>query len=265
MNKNIFCLFIIASALIISCSNNSKEAKADAAMPAQEKELRELIAKYPDSALLKENLVQYFRDNSNYSQAIEETDKILQKDSLSEKAWYMKAMLHSENDDTTQAINAWEKLVHINPNPEYIMSLGSMYATAKNPLALGMASLLMSNPQTRYQALFIQGFYYNNAGDKERAIPFFDQCIAIDYTNMLAYREKAIAEYDAGKYLDALKTLELAVTVKQTYDEAYYWMGRCYEKLQQKEQAVKSYQLALQFNAGNIEAKDALAKMGVVQ
>lgn len=232
-------------------------------MPQQEKEMRELIAKYPDSLLLTENLVEYFRNNSNYSQAIAETDNALKKDSSSERLWYMKAMLHSENDDTLKAINAWEKTINLYPRPEYIMSLGSMYAAAKNPLAIGMASLLMGSPATQYQGMFIQGFYYNNIGEKEKAIPYFDKCIAIDYTNVLAFREKAIAQYDTGKYVDALKTLELAVAVKKDFDEAYYWMGRCYEKLSEKDQAIKSYQLALQVNPGFVEAKDALGKMGV--
>ena len=232
-------------------------------MPQQEKELRAQITKYPDSLLMTENLVEYFRNNSNYSQAIAETDKALKKDSASERLWYMKAMLHSENDDTLQAIGAWEKLINLNPTPEYIMSLGSMYAASKNPLAIGMASLLMSTPATQYQGVFIQGFYYNNIGEKERAIPYFDQCIKIDYTNLLAFREKAIAQYDLGKYEDALKTLELALSVKKDYDEAYYWAGRCYEKLGAKDDATKSYQFALQINPGYVEAKDALGKMGV--
>lgn len=258
MKKIIFCFASIAIA--VSCSNNKTD---DANMPAQEKEMRELIAKYPDSFLLKENLVEYFRNNNNYSQAIAETDKALSKDSISERLWYMKAMLHSENDDTLQAIGAWEKLINLNPNPEYIMSLGSMYAASKNPLALGMASLLMGNPATQYQGIFIQGFYYNNTGEKEKAIQLFDQCINLDYTNLLAFREKAIAQYELGKYIDALKTLELAVAVKRDFDEAYYWMGRCYEKLDKKDQAIKSYQLALQVNKDYVEAKDALGKMGV--
>ena len=68
-----------------------------------------------------------------------------------------------------------------------------------------------------------------------------------------------------GKYLDALKTLELALAVKKTYDEAYYWMGRCYEKLGKREEAIENYRTALQLTPDYIEAKDALGKIGVVQ
>jgi tetratricopeptide (TPR) repeat protein len=236
------------------------------AVPGEEKELREKIAAYPDSLLLKEKLIQYFRDNSNYGQAVAEADYALKKDGNNERLWYMKATLLSENDDTLPAIKAWEKAIAINPNPEYLLSVGTLYAFTKNPAALSVAdSLMLPGVNATNQALFIKGLYYNSTGDKIKAVQFFDKCIAMDYTNTLAYREKAIAEYDLGKYNNALKTLQLALTVKKTYDEAYYWMGRCFEKLGKKEEAIDNYKQAMVLSPDYAEAKDALAKLGVVQ
>jgi tetratricopeptide (TPR) repeat protein len=256
MNK-IFFFFLVL--LLGACKSNIN-------MPEQEKKLRDEIEQHPDSLLLKENLIQYFRENSNYGQAIGEAGNALKKDSSNERLWYIKATLHAENDDTLQAINAFENAVRIKSRPEYIMSLGTLYAFSKNPLAIAMADLLMAGGAAgQYNSLFIKGLYHSSTGDKTTAAAFFDNCISLDYTNTLAYREKAVCQYDAGKYLDALKTLELAVTVKKTYDEAYYWMGRCYEKLERKKEAMENYQLALQIDPNYIEAKDALAKMGVVQ
>ena len=263
MNKNIFFFFAV---LFFSCNNNNEGNNTNADMPEQEKRLREEISKYPDSLLLKENLVQYFRDNSNYSQAITETENALQKDSTNERLWYIKATLLSENDDTTKAIAAWEKMIKIKPRPEYLMSLGTLYALTKDPLALAMGDLLMSPVgHAANQGLFIKGMYYNNIGEKENAIAFLDKCLSLDYSNLLAYREKAMAEYDLGKYVEALKTLELSLAVKKTYDEAYYWMGRCYEKLGKKQEAVDNYKMALQLSPDYVEPKDALGKMGIIQ
>ncbi len=267
MNKNIFFAAII---LLSSCTNNSNTPAPgsdtqQANIPEEEKKLREAINAHPDSLLLKENLVQYFRDNNNYAEAIAETDKALQKDSSSERLWYMKATLHFENEDTTKAITAYEKLLNIRANPDYIKTLGFLYAITRNNMAIGMSDLLMMT--NRPDAIFIKGLYYSKLGEKENAITFFNECLAIDFKNLIAYREKAIAEYDLGKYVEALKTLELALAIKQTYDEAYYWAGRCYEKLGKKKEAVENYQMALQFAPDNDypEAKDALGKMGVVQ
>jgi tetratricopeptide (TPR) repeat protein len=262
MNKLILLFFAVA---IAACNNSTSNSNAD--MPEQEKKLRAQIAKHPDSLVLKENLVQYFVNNGNYNQAIAETEHALQKDSSNEKLLYMRAVLFFDNEDTTNAIHAWEKLIRVNANPEYIKTLGFLYAITKDPMALGMSNLLMAGAgHTRNEGLFIQGLYYSKLGQKENAITLFNQCLALDYKNLMAYREKAIAEYDLGKYLEALKTLELALAVQQTYDEAYYWMGRCFEKLGNKEEAVKNYQMAIQFEQDHNypEAKDALGRMGVV-
>ena len=265
MNKIIFSFFAL---ILFACSNNTNDAKnnnSKVAMPVQEKILRDLIDLHPDSFLLKENLVQYFRDNSNYGQAIAETDKILKNDSLNERLWYIKATLLSENEDTLKAIKAWEKVTALNPQPENIMSLASLYALTKNPLALQMADALLLAPRAKaqVQAFFIKGLYYSTVGDKIQAITFFDKCLSLDYSYLFAYREKAICLYDLSKYLDALKVLELSLAIKKTNEEVYYWMGRCFEKLDKKEEAIQNYQLALQMDPDYIEAKDALGKMGI--
>lgn len=259
-------LFYLLCLFVGACNNNTTNNNT-ADMPAEEKKLRDELALHPDSFLLKENLVQYFRDNNNYSQAITETEKALQKDSSNERLWYMKATLLFENEDTTKAITAWEKLVQINARPDYIQTLGFLYAINKEPMALAMSNLLLTAPNTKAEGLFIQGLYYSKIGEKENAIALFTHCLKLNYSYLMAYREKAIAEYDLAQYLEALKTLELALAVKKTYDEAYYWMGRCYEKLGKNKEAAENYQMALQFAPGGDypEAKDALGKMGVVQ
>ncbi len=267
MNK---VFFTFLAAVLFSCSYNNTDEKntsGKTTIPEQEKKLRDLVAQYPDSLLLKENLIQYFRESGNYSQAIAETGYALNKDSTNVRLWYMKAMLLSENEDTLQAIKAWEKVVDIDSQPENILSLGSLYALTKNPLALAMADALLQAPKANAEvkALFIKGLYYSTAGDKAKAIDFFNNCLSLDYSFLFAYREKAVCLYDNGKYLDALKVLELSLIVKKTNEEAYYWMGRCFEKLGKKEEAIQNYQLALQFDPKYIEAKDALGKLGVVQ
>lgn len=237
----------------------------DNTVPEQEKQLRALVAQYPDSLLLKENLVQYFRENGNYGAAIESTTSFLIKDSLNDRLLDIKATLHFENGDTINAIKAFEKAISINPQPEYIISLGSLYAQTKDSMALVMADALLQAPaaNAQKQALFIKGLYFSYSGDKLKAISFFDDCLKIDYRDILAYREKAICLYDLSRYAAALDFLEKAVTVQNTFDEGYYWMGRCYEKLDKKKEAIQSYQQALQIDPDYLEAKDALGRMGI--
>lgn len=255
------CICLMAT-MLVSCNNDSA---APANLPEQEKQLRDLIAKYPDSLLLTENLVQYFRENGNYGAAITETAHAIKKDSLNDRLLDMKGTLLFENGDTLNAIKAYEKAIDINPNPEYIISLGSMYAQTRNPLALALADALLQTPaaNAQMQAIFIKGLYFSYTGDKEKAIGYFNNCLTIDYRYIMAYREKAICLFDLKKYQEALDALQKAVAVQNTFDEGYYWMGRCYEKLNKTKEAIENYQLALQIDPNYLEAKDALGRMGI--
>lgn len=261
-------LLICIIAFFVACNNadtNATKSTTAAAMPADERHLRDEIAKHPDSLLLVENLVLYFRENGNYTQAIAETNTVLLKDSLNSNFWDLKARLLSENGDTLLAIPAWEKVVFLKPLPENVITLGTIYALTKNEAAITMADGLLqsSKANAQTQAYLIKGIYYSTLGNTTSAIEMLNMSLKIDYTNLLAYREKAICLYNAHDYVEALKALELSVALNKNNEEAYYWMGQCYEKLNKKEVAIQNYQLALAIDKDYIEAKDALGKLGV--
>jgi len=256
--------FICAIVLLVSSCNNSVE-KFDQTIPKQEKELRDQVTQYPDSTVIRENLIQYFRENGNYDQALFETDVAIKKDSMSDRFQDIKATLYFENGDTLQAVQCFEKAISINPKIEYIISLGSLYAETKNPNALILADALLSakGSNAEIQAIFIKGLYFSYAGEKQKAINYFNKCIEIDYRNMMAYREKVICLFDLAQYELALDVMKNAVKIQNTFDEGYYWMGRCYEKLDKRKEAIENYQLALQIDPYYIEAKEALKRFGI--
>jgi tetratricopeptide (TPR) repeat protein len=78
---------------------------------------------------------------------------------------------------------------------------------------------------------------------------------------MYAYREKGIALYQEKKYEEAIKVLSRGVTLQNNFDEGYYWMGKCYEKLNKKDEAIQSYQNALLYDKDFIEARKALERL----
>lgn len=248
---------------LFACSNNEVAKAGEDELPLKEKELLQAIKQFPDSALMVENLVQYYRENDNYSQAIGSINNAINKDSLNARFWDIKATLHFEEADTLAAIKAFEKSVNLYPQPDVIISLGVLYAQTRNPLALAMAdALLMANKaEAQKEAWFIKGLYYSNEGDKTRAIAIFDKCINLNYSFMEAYREKAIALYDLAKYKEALAVLDKAVTLQNGFDEGYYYKGRCFEKLNKIPEAIEMYERALMYDKDYVEAKEALGRL----
>jgi tetratricopeptide (TPR) repeat protein len=255
---------LLAIIIFSSCSNAVKEQPVtQQQIPVQEKEMKDAIDKYPDSLLLRETLIQYYQDNGNFDVAIAEINKTIQIDSTDVRLWDKKAELYLLQDDTANAIQSYQKAIDIFPDPQFIMSLGWLYAKTKNNMALAMADALIigKNAKADKEANLIKGLYYSSIGEKQKAITFFDNCLALDYTYMFAYREKGITLYDMGKYEEALKVLDKAVTLQNKFDEGYYWMGRCFEKLNKPNDAIESYRTALLYNPDFVEAKDALAKL----
>lgn len=234
-------------------------------LPAKETEMKALVSKYPDSAILRETLVQYYRENGNYDQALAETNDAIKRDSTNPRLYDIQAILHYENGDTLKAISSFEKVVSIYPAPEYFISLGTLYAQTKNNKALTLADALMQRDEANAEkeALFIKGLYFNYINEKEKAISFFDKALLLNFTFMEAYREKAIALYDQGKYKEALAVLDKAVTLQNNFDEGYYYRGKVLEKLNRVDEAIESYQRALMYDPEYMEAKDALNRLGI--
>lgn len=257
-------LFILSAAVcfLLSCGTNEDGNAANQSISPEE-QLKSLVAKYPDSLLLTENLIEFYSNKGNYDTAISVTIKAIQNDSRNVELWDIMGTLQFENGDTLKAIEAFETAINIYPLPEYIISLGTLYAQTKNPKALVMAdALLIANKaKAKREAMFIKGLYYTYASEKKMALLFFDSCISNDYTYMFAYREKAIIFYDEAKYEDAIKVLTRAVTIQNNFDEGYYWLGRSYEKLDDVPKAKENYQMALLYDKNFIEAKEALNRL----
>ena len=54
----------------------------------------------------------------------------------------------------------------------------------------------------------------------------------------------------------------MAATVTNTNPDAYFWMGRCYEALKDKEQARENYERALSLDKSFYQAEDGLERLG---
>ncbi|MDQ6889441.1 MAG: tetratricopeptide repeat protein [Bacteroidota bacterium] len=255
-------LTLIFLTLFLSCKNND-QVKQQPAYTNSKDVLKNLIKQYPDSLMLVQNLIEAYRNDASYDSALALTDAEIKKDSGNAYLWNMKATLQFENDDTLNAIRSLEHAVNIYPLPEYLIALGTIYAEVKNTKALIIADgLLRANKiKNGKDAYFLKGLYYNYAGDKNKAINYFDSSLQLDFTYMYAYREKGIALFDLGKYDAALETLKRAVTIQNNFEEGYYWMGKCYEKLDMKNDAIQSYENALLYDKNFTEAKEALDRL----
>lgn len=267
MSKIKLVITVFIGCVLFSCKDGDeqKDATNTSSAISKEAELKAAVDKNPDSILLVQNLVEYYSIGQNYDAALATVDKALKIDIANPFLWDMKSLVAGQKGDTAQAISAMEKAIQILPNPEFVISLGALYAETSNPKALELADALLlgSKAKAEKEANFIKGLYFSFKNEKEKAIPFFDKCMLLDYTFVQAYLEKALALYETKKYAAAAEVLKKAITVQNQFDKGYYYLGQCYEKLNRTQEAIDVYQIALTIDPNYIEVKDALGKLGV--
>ena len=108
---------------------------------------------------------------------------------------------------------------------------------------------------------FIAGVYYARIGNSAKAIQLFNSCIANNYTYMEAYMEIGFIYYDKKQYALAQKTFETAVTVKNNYPDAFYWLGKTNEADKKWDPAIEYYEKAVLLDPTLIEASEGIKRI----
>lgn len=238
-----------------------------------------LVDKHPDSAIhfiyealkvlptsisLQIALARGYQQKGAIDQSIEVCNRILATHPNSLDALLLKAELLKGQDKNPEALATLETAYSYAPfDPQLAYNLAFEYAEAKNSKALSLTDSLLQIPAAQKQAepYYIKGVYYQNVGNTAQAIQLYDRAIQQDYNFLDAYMEKGRLLFDGKRYAEALKTFQLPVTISPTYADAYYWMGRCQEALNQKSEAKQNYQRAYSLDKTLNEAKAAAEKL----
>ena len=262
--KNVILILLVC--VFCGCNANQEKTAEQQKQTTEENGLKTLLTQYPDSLELVQNLTGYYLQKQNNEAALQTVNTSLKRDSVNPYLWDLKSMVCAVKADTANAIAALQRAIEIYPEPDFVVSLGALYAETNNPLALEMADALLAGNKAKAEkeAYFIKGLYYSRRNEKEKAIGFFDKCIATNYTFMDAYMEKATALYALQKYDAAVAVLEKAVTLQNNYVEGYFQLGKCYEKLNRIPDAIDAYNTAYLRDPSFVEAKEALKRLRVL-
>lgn len=258
-------VLIVISIVVFSCGQNDKnENTKDNGQLQYADQLKAGVKQYPDSAGLRMRLINTYDSLELYKEAISQTDSLIKKDSLNNGLWFTKAQLQEDSKDTASAIDSYTKAVNIYPSTEAQLHLANLFAETKNPKALIVCEnvhRLGMGRETDADCNFIAGIYYARTGAGKKALQFFDKAINDNYTLMEAYMEKGFIYYDSKNYTEALKVFETAITVNNTYADAYYWRAKCKEALGNKADAILDYKRSLGLDPQMKEAAEAVKRL----
>ncbi len=225
--------------------------------------LKNCQQKFPGQPEFSRRLSEAYLQSGQTEAALQEYNALLAHDSTNFEAWYEKGVILAQQKDTLRAVQALENAYSLQPLQTYGVTLANIYAETKNPKAVVVCDQLIKKDslQELTDAVFIKGIYFSNTNKQGLALEQFDDCIRRDWKFVEAYIEKGIILFKEDNMDEALKTFALAANVSNTYPDAYYWMGRCFEKIGKKEEARDSYSRALTFDRNFSEAGERLERL----
>ncbi len=226
--------------------------------------IQQALQVLPKSVALHISLARGYQQKGDVAQALSVTDQVLAQHPNSLDALLLKAELQKQQNNRSAALATLEKAYAYAPfDAELAYNLAFEYAETRNAKVLALTdSLIRMDASGRHaEPYYIKGVYYENTGNTAQALLLYDQAIQRDYNFLDAYMDKGRILYNQKKYDQALKTFQLPLTITPTYAEAYYWVARCQQALNQKEEARLNYQRAYGLDQTLTEAKESAEQL----
>lgn len=265
-----FLLLITTIITLYSC-NSSSETVAPTVDSLNEliNSIRDSIKLHPADTLAKYKLVLILQDVGRYKEAVSVLDSmnISNTDSANTKTYYNYLFKRSEllmlAGDTANAIKTLELFVIPGELTEAGLRLADLYAETKNPKTISLCDAMNKNDASGHDPNpdYLKGVYYYNTEELEKALAQFNSCILKDYTFMDAYMEKGRILYKQKKYQEAITVYDLALSISNSYADAFFWKAKCQEALGQTKDAKLNYQKAYGLDKTLTEAKEAADKL----
>jgi len=193
-------------------------------------------------------------ERGNQSEAIQAFDKAIEINPQYADAWYNKGLslyIQGKYDD---AIKAYEKAIEIDPqyaSAWYDKGL-TLYAQGKYDEAVqAFNESIAIYPQSKLAWWFKGQALYDQGKYNEATIQAFDKVIEIDPQDENAWWYKGQALYYQGKYDEAIQAFHKSIEVSPTYTAVWYNIGMSLYYQGKYDEAINAFDRAINLNAPN--------------
>jgi tetratricopeptide (TPR) repeat protein len=226
--------------------------------------ISDISSRFPGNIFFRNQLAEGYAAKGNYTTALAHSDTILLSDSGNALAWLNRGKYLALLSDTAQAIVALEKSNAASGQLFVTGELANLYALTANEKTIPFCNALLKADSSgkNGEAFYYKGIYYAVKQQPAAALQQFDECIKRDYTFKEAYIEKGAVQYEQKLYDAALQTFQTLQKIFNTYPDAYYWMGMCYEAKGDKAEAIANYQKTIALDKKFTQAVERLKALG---
>ncbi|MEE4266010.1 MAG: tetratricopeptide repeat protein [Desulfobacteraceae bacterium] len=106
-----------------------------------------------------------------------------------------------------------------------------------------------------------QGFSFSINGEDQKALEFFEEAIATDPKNTMAWNGLGYCHVGLNNSTAAIKAYQQAIETNPTDETLYFTLGNYYVKLEQHQEAIKAYQQVIRLKP---DFEEAYFQLGVV-
>ncbi len=225
--------------------------------------LNDCRKKFPANIEFGRRISEVYAQTGRRKEALAEYDKMIEQDSLNFMAWYERGLLLVRLRDTVAALQSLQRSYTIQPINYTGLAMANIYSNQKDPRVVAICDDMLKKDSTgqMVDALLLKGIYYSDTKQYNTALSLFEECIKRDWKFTQAYIEKGIVLFDQKQYTKALEVFKMGATVSNTNADTYFWLGRCYEELKDKEQAEENFERALSLDRDLVEAEDGIERL----
>lgn len=183
-----------------------------------------------------------------YPEALAQYQEATRLDPQLVQAFYSLGLLQDKMGATDAGIQTLQHAIGLAPNNGFInYDLGVLYAK-KNDYknSAYYSKKAVENGGDFAEAYNNYGYALAQLGQYEEAVKMVDKSLALKPDSAAALDSKGFALYGMGRYQQALDAYQEALRQDPTIGEIYLHIGQTYDKLQNQDKALKSYQTYLQ-------------------
>ena len=208
-------------------------------------------------------LTETYLITKQYGLALATVDKILKQDPQNSDAYFLLGMVFKEQNDEARAINAFQKAVDLDSdNKDAFIELGKLFTNKGNPLALKYFDNALLIDSLDFNAMMAKAFYFQTKNQVSDAITEYKKILAHNPRYEFALFNLGLMYLDKDSLDQANNHFNIVLKESPTFYKAYYYRGFIAEKRGNKEDALKNYKQALEFNSAYDKALEGVKRLG---
>ena len=216
----------------------------------------------PNNRELLFKLSKTFLYLKEYDEAIKTTNEILAVDQTNSDAYFLQGMVWKEKTDTIKAITLFKIAADNNPNNyNAYMQLGLLNTFRNKQLAEKYLQNAIRIDSTKYEGNYALAMHYQLHGDYKKTIACYKKMIVNSPQEIQPIYNLGCVYFDMDSLEKAFTHFNLAITISPKSADVFYMRGLCWEKRNNKAQAIKDYENALRLRSDFREALEALSKL----